>query len=91
MNLISILKSVQNGLLKRVLTGAGLTLGTSAVILTALNTAINQFRNSLGGVSHELLGLAGLAGLDYFFSIVLGAVVARQVQLASKITVQRLK
>lgn len=91
MNLISILKSVQKGFLKRVLTGAGLTLGTSAVVLTSLNTLITNFRSILGSVSSDLLGLAGLAGFDYYFSIVFGAIVARQVQKASSITLQSLK
>lgn len=91
MNLISIIRSANSGLIKDILTGAGLTLGTSAVILTAINTAINTFKTNLLGVSADLLSLAHLAGFDYAFSIVLGAIVARSVQNATKLTIQKIK
>lgn len=91
MNLISIIRSANSGLIKDILTGAGLTLGTSAIILTALNNAINVFKTNLLGVSADLLALAHLAGFDYAFSIVLGAIVARSVQNATKLTIQKIK
>ncbi len=73
------------------LTGAGLTLGTTAITLTAVNTAIDTFRSSFNYVSIELLGLAHLMGLDYAFSIVLGAIIARAVQNATKLSLQKIK
>lgn len=79
-SLATIFSSLQKGLLKRVLEGAGLTLGTSAVLLISIQTAIDSFRSSLGQVSSALLGLAGLAGFHIAFSIILGAIVTRYVQ-----------
>lgn len=91
MSLSTLLKSVNKGFLKDVLTGAGFTLGTSAITLTALNTAINSFKSSLIGVPVEILGLAHIAGFDYGFSIILGAIVAKNIQDASKLTIKSIK
>ena len=90
MSLVSLLKSANKGWLKDVLTGAGLTLGTSAIALTALNTAISSFKSNLTGLPVELLGLAHIAGFDYAFSIILGAIVARNVQSAGKLSLQKI-
>lgn len=90
MNLVSLIKSANKGWLKDVLTGAGLTLGTSAITLTALNTAISSFKSNLTGLPVELLGLAHVAGFDYAFSIVLGAIVARNIQSAGKLSLQKI-
>lgn len=88
-NLSSLLSSLQKGFLKNALTGAGLTLATGGAILTALNTAIDQFKSSLGAVSASLLQLAGVAGFDVAFSIVLGAIAARYVQNSAKLYLAR--
>lgn len=88
-SLSTLFSSLQKGLLKNVLTGAGLTLATGGAILTALNTAINQFKGSLGQVSASLLQLAGVAGFDIAFSIVLGAIAARYVQNTAKLYLAR--
>lgn len=90
MSLVSLIKSANKGWLKDVLTGAGLTLGTSAITLTALNTAISSFKSNLTGLPVELLGLAHVAGFDYAFSIVLGAIVARNIQSAGKLSLQKI-
>lgn len=90
MSLIDLMKSANKGWLKDVLTGAGLTLGTSAITLTALNTAISTFKNQLGQVSADILGLAHIAGFDYAMSIILGAIVARQIQSAGKLSLQKI-
>lgn len=89
MSMISLLKSANKGWLKDVLVGAGLTLGTSAVTLTALNTAIDVFKDSLIGLPADIMGLAHIAGFDYGFSIILGAMVAKHVQAAGKLTLQK--
>lgn len=88
MSLSVLLKSLQKGFLKNVLTGAGLTIGTSAITLTAINTAINHFKGSIGGIPIEILGLAHIAGLDYGFSIVLGAIVAKSIQDSAKLSIK---
>lgn len=88
-SLSTIFSSLQKGFLKNALTGAGLTLATGGAILTALNTAIDQFKSSLGSVSSSLLQLAGVAGFDVAFSIVLGAIAARYVQNTAKLYLAR--
>lgn len=90
MSLISVLKSLQNGWLKRVLTGAGLTLGTSAINLTALNFIIERFKSDLNGVPSELFGLASLAGIDVAISITLGAIVTRHALSSTKLTLKKI-
>ncbi|WP_336163523.1 DUF2523 domain-containing protein [Acinetobacter ursingii] len=87
--LATIFASLQKGFLKNVLEGAGLTLLTSGGILTALNTAIDQFKSSLGAVSSSLLQLAGVCGFDVAFSIVLGAIAARYVQNTARLYLAR--
>lgn len=88
-SLSTIFSSLQKGFLKNVLEGAGITLLTAGSILTALNTAINQFQSSLGDISTSLLGLAGICGFDIAFSIVLGAISARYVQNSAKLYLAR--
>lgn len=91
MSLISLFKGLQKGWLRDVLTGAGLTLGTSAIALTALDTAVSKLKNDLNSISGSLLNLVALAGIDVAMSIILGAVVARHTLQAGKLTVQKLK
>lgn len=91
MSLISLFKGLQKGWLRDVLTGADLTLGTSAIALTALDTAVSKLKNDLNSISGSLLNLMALAGIDVAMSIILGAVVARHTLQAGKLTVQKLK
>ena len=84
-SLSTLLSSLQKGFLKNVLTGAGVTLTTAGITLTALNTAIDQFKNSLGDMATTLVQFAGLAGVDVAFSLILGAITARYVQNSSKL------
>ena len=82
--------SLQKGTLKNVLTGAGITLATSGTLLLVLNTAVTTFKSSLGGIPVTVLNLAGLAGFDYSFSIILGAIVTKYVQNSSKLTLRKM-
>lgn len=84
-SLSTLFSSAQKGFLKNFLTGAGLTLATSGVVLTALNTAISQVKNSFSGIAGTVLQLAGVCGFDIAFSLILGAIVARYVQNSSKL------
>lgn len=88
-SLSTILSSLQKGFLKNILTGAGLTLATGGVVLTAFNTAVDQFKNSLGALSAMTLDFAGLIGLDVAFSVILGAIAARYVQNTAKVYLAR--
>lgn len=89
MSLISLFKGLQRGWLKDVLVGAGLTLGTSAVSMSALNIAVNRLKTDLNSVSNVLLSLMHLMGLDVAMSLVLGAIVARHTIQASKLTLMK--
>ncbi|MFU8928300.1 DUF2523 family protein [Acinetobacter puyangensis] len=88
-SLSTLFASLQKGFLKNVLTGAGITLATSGALLLVLNTAVTTFKNSLGGIPVTVLNLAGLAGFDYAFSIVLGAIVTKYVQNSSKLSLRK--
>ena len=79
-SLSTLFSSLQKGFLKNVLTGAGITLATSGALLIVLNQAVTTFKSSLGSISATVLNLAGLAGFDYAFSIILGAIVTKYVQ-----------
>lgn len=90
MSMISLFKGLQKGWLKDVLTGAGLTLGTAAINLTALNTVITKFKSDLNGIPSDLLGLASLAGIDIAISITLGAIVTRHALSSTKLTLKKI-
>ncbi|HAV4527649.1 TPA: DUF2523 domain-containing protein [Acinetobacter baumannii] len=89
-SLATIFASLQKGFLKNVLQGAGLTIATSATVLVVLDTTVTAFKTSLGGIPTTILNLAGLAGFDYSFSIILGAIVTRYVQTSSKLTLKKI-
>lgn len=89
-SLSTLFSSLQKGFLKNVLTGAGVTLATSGALLVVLNQAITVFKNSLGVISATVLNLAGLAGFDYAFSIILGAIVTKYVQNSSKLSLRKM-
>ena len=84
-SLSTIFSSLQKGFLKNFLTGAGLTLGTSGIYLTAYNTAVDQFKSSLGQISLTLIQFAGICGFDISFMLILGAISARYVQNSTKL------
>ena len=76
-NLAKIFSSLQKGFLKNLLEGAGLALATTGASLVALHTAIAYFQSVSSGVPSALLGLLGLSGFDIFFTLILGAIVAK--------------
>lgn len=90
MALASILKSVNKGLLKDILTGAGLSLATSGATLIALNQVIQHFRNTITGMPPLALSLAHLSGIDVAFSLILGAIVAKWTLSANNLTLQKI-
>lgn len=89
-SLSTLFASLQKGFLKNILTGAGITLATSGALLLVLNTAVTTFKSSLGAIPLTVLNLAGLAGFDYAFSIILGAIVTKYVQNSSKLSLRKL-
>lgn len=89
MNLSTIFASLSKGFLKNVLQGAGLTLGTASISMIAFTTALNHFKDHVNSISAEILGLAGLAGLDVFFSLILGAIVTRMTMQNGKLFLKK--
>ncbi|MGA4854244.1 DUF2523 family protein [Acinetobacter haemolyticus] len=87
--LAALFTSLQKGLLKNILLGAGLMLTTSGIFMTAFGAAVNSLRNSLGGVSADVLALAHLAGFDLAMSIILGAIVTRLGLSSSKLMLRK--
>lgn len=90
-SLSSIFSSLQKGFLKNVLEGAGLTLGTGAIALFALDQAIQIMKANFNSVSVTVLQLAGLCGFDVAISITLGAIVTRYVQKSSSLSLYKLR
>lgn len=82
-SLSTLLASIQKGFLKNVLEGAGVTLGTAGIALAIINTMINHFHNSVNQLPAVLLQMLGVTGLHIYFSLVLGAIVAKHYKQAS--------
>ncbi|MCU4414268.1 DUF2523 domain-containing protein [Acinetobacter sp. WU_MDCI_Axc73] len=82
-SLSTLLASVQKGFLKNVLEGAGITLGTAGIALAIISTMINHFQNSVNQLPAVLLQMLGVTGLHIYFSLVLGAIVAKHYKQAS--------
>lgn len=89
MALSSLLKSVNKGFLKDFLTGAGLTLATSGATLFVFNQMLNVFKNNVNSVPSQILSLAHIAGFDIFFSLILGAYVAKMTLSAGKLSLKK--
>ncbi|MGB2784566.1 DUF2523 family protein [Psychrobacter sp.] len=71
------LDSASSGFLKKLLTGAGLGIASTAGVTVLINQYIDNLRTSTGGLSVELLAILNLAGVDFVISIILSAVVTR--------------
>lgn len=75
--LSKVLDSQQSGFLKKVLTGAGLTFGSTAVVTTLVDSYIKQVITNTQSLPADILMILGLSRIDYGLSVVLSAVVAR--------------
>lgn len=89
-NFHQLLDSFASGFLKRVLYGAGLTLGTSGVIAVTLNKMIESMQDSATNLPPFAVAMADLAGLDLYISAVVGAIVTRYTLKSSNIVLQKL-
>jgi len=87
--LVSIITSLQSGSLKRIMSGAGVYLASSAIFITAFGTAVNTLKSSVSGISGDVLALAHLAGFDVAMTIVLSAVVTRLTLNSSKLVLRK--
>lgn len=88
-SLAGLLKSLDKGWLKNVLSGAGLSLGTAGLSMIFINQFIDKFRTGVNSIPFDVLSLAHIAGFDYAISIILGAIVAVAVQGAGKLSLRK--
>lgn len=87
--LSKVLESRESGLLKNILTGAGLTFGSTMIVTGSINTYIAKITNDLNSLPANMLSLMGLSSIDYAFSVVLSAVVARSAMNASGVFLKK--
>lgn len=83
--LASVTKSSQDGWLSRVLTGAGISVASYAVHSLLLEQYINDYINSLSGVSGFGANLIHMSGLDIYMQIVLTALIIAMAQNSSQL------
>ncbi len=88
-SLAALLKSLNKGWLKDILSGAGLTLGTAAASMIIINQFIDRLRSNIGGIPSDILSLVHIAGFDYAISIILGAIVTAATFGASKLSLRK--
>lgn len=88
-SLAALLKSLDKGWLKTVLSGAGLTLGTAGMSMFLINQVINTFRGNVNSIPVGVLDIAHAAGFDYGISIVLGAIVTSAAQGAANLSLRK--
>lgn len=84
------LDSASSGFLKKFLTGAGLSLASTAGVTVVINQYINNLQATTSGVSAELLAILHLSGIDFAISIILSAVVTRVALNSAGLTLTKL-
>lgn len=82
-------KSFQKGFLKNVLEGAGVALATSGTSMLVISQMIDSFKSHINSVPATLLQLMGVSGFDIFFSLILGAIVARNYADTTKVFLKK--
>lgn len=65
------------GSVQTALKGAGLGIGTSTALLTAMNSYISSIVNTANSMGGNVVGLCGLAGAHIAISSIIGACVYR--------------
>lgn len=84
-SLAVITKSSQDGWLSRVLTGAGIALGSYASHKFFLEDYISDFIASLSGISGFGANLIHMSGLDIFIQTILTAILIAMTQNSAQI------
>lgn len=87
--LAGLLKAVNKGWLKDMLTGAGLTLATSGATLIIFGQMVNVFKSNVNTVPSDILALAHIAGFDIFFSLIFGAYVTKFTMNAGALSLRK--
>lgn len=67
---------------KKILLGLGVTVLSSAVISTVLNSYISKAIAAASSTDHTYLGLLGISGVDKAISIIVGALIAKATLVA---------
>lgn len=86
-----LLDSFSSGFIKKALVGAGLTLGTSGTMMIVLNKIIENMQDAVTKIPPFAVALADIAALDYYVSVVLGAIVTKYAYFGSQLTLQKIK
>lgn len=87
--LAKLFDSFAKGFLGKALTGAGLTLASTAAITTLVNNYIAKLQTDVYSMPADLLMILGLSKVDYAMSIVFSAVVSRAVMNGAGVFVKR--
>lgn len=75
--LAKVLESRESGLLKNILAGAGLTFGSTIAVTSVINAYISKIKSDINSIPADILALMSMSNMDYAFSVILSAVVAR--------------
>lgn len=78
------------GAIRRMLTGAGLTLATASVTNTVLNSLIDDLKEEMGKMPELALALIDLSGVDVAMSLMLSAVLTRNAISSAQLYLVRL-
>ncbi|MFR9678274.1 hypothetical protein [Acinetobacter sp. SEK570] len=84
-SLAVVTKSSQDGWLSRILTGAGISIGSYAAHRFLLDQYINDYISKLSGVSGFGANLIHMSGLDIFMQIILTALIIAMAQNSSQL------
>lgn len=76
--------------IRRMLTGAGLTLATTGVSVAVLKSLIDDVREELNNMPDLALALIDLSGTDVALSLMLSAMLARQTILSAQLYLARI-
>lgn len=76
--------------IRRMLTGAGLTLVTASVSASVLNSLIDDFRQQLNNMPDLALALIDLSGTDIALSLMLSAILTRHALTATQLYLARI-
>lgn len=83
-----LLDSFGDGFLKRILTGAGISLVSGTIILGVINFLIARFMSDFFIVG-DLSAFVGISGLDQCISIVISAFIARSMIASTNMSLSK--
>ena len=84
-----LLGSLLGNFIARILTGAGLTIVTGAVLVPVVTTALDAAASTLGGVPGDILGVVNLGGLGECMSIIGSAMLTRTTINAGRVGLKK--